>query len=66
MKIIKNGINKKYNYKGICNKCGCEFIASRDELIKISFGDYRNDYKSYGSCFCPEEFCDNEVVCLEI
>jgi len=66
MKIIKNGTNKKHTYKGICNKCGCEFIVSRDELIEISFGDCRSDYKSYGNCFCPEKFCDNKVICSEI
>ena len=66
MKIIRNGTNKKHNYKGVCSKCGCEFIVTRDELFEVSFGDYRSDYKSYGKYFCPETFYDNLVICSEI
>lgn len=60
MKIVKNGNNKKTKYF-ICNNCGCEFEADKDEYKPTSQIGLIQGCKNYNiKCPCCNAYCETD------
>lgn len=52
IRILKHGKPKLYVRRFVCDKCGCVFLADRDEYISV--WDYLNHTPSIAyECECP-------------